>query len=174
MIGPLNRSWCHQSQFHPSLFRSDLYRTIGKKTGPANFWSEYENKETASGWHTERQSSICRKDGKTIKTLRRRGECRTSGAAKTMLSSLQALIATCKHPRREHECLPSNMRESAVKWCWLIGRHSCAAVPGYCSNLWTEWFGVFAIDFSFLLLDVLTWPRYSWWSQNSLWEVTVW
>lgn len=149
------------------LFKFYFTSVKKKKKISANFWSKYENKEKASNWHWERQSSICRKRKKNNKNIQPAGECHMNRAAKTMLSLLQVLGTTCKHPHKQHECLPSNIIKCAVKWFRLIGRGG-TSLPSYCSTLWTKRFRVFVNLFTFLVLDVVMWPIYSQGSEMEL------
>lgn len=75
-----------------------------------------------------------KEEKKTNKNIQPAGECHMNRAAKTMLSLLQVLGTTCKHPHKQRECLPSNIIKCAVKWFRLIGRGG-TSLPSYCSTL---------------------------------------
>lgn len=108
---------------------------------------------------TERSNQPSAERGKNNKNIQPAGECHMNRAAKTMLSLLQVLGTTCKHPHKQHGCLPSNTIKCAVKWIRLIGRGG-TSLPSYCSRQQTKCFSVFVNLFAFLVLDVVMWPIY--------------
>lgn len=131
-IGPHNRLWCHKSQFHlcSSNFILHQYREKNLCQFLEQIWKQRNGIKLAL-----RKAIIhLHKEEKNNKNIQPAGECHMNRAAKTMLSLLQVLGSTCKHPHKQHECLPSNIIKCAVKWFRLIGRDG-TSLPSYCSKL---------------------------------------